>query len=87
LNADGFALQAAQVTPDFIREVHARNKPAYVWTVDDPGQMENFIEMDVDYLYTNDPAKLMALLQRRAALDPGAKLRQKFKRLLAALTE
>lgn len=80
--ADGFALQAAQVTPDFIRELHAKDKPAYVWTVDDPGDMEAFIEMGADYLYTNDPAALMALLQRRAAMSQGEKLGRKFKRLL-----
>lgn len=65
LKADGFALQAMQVTPEFIREVHAKEKPAYVWTVDDPEQMEEFIEMGADYLYTNDPATLMKLLRRR----------------------
>ncbi len=84
LNADGFALQAAQVTPGFLRGVHAKDKPACVWTVDDPDAMENFIEMGADYLYTNDPAELMALLKRRAEMTPGQKLRNKFKRLLEA---
>lgn len=87
LKADGFALQAAQVTPGFIGNVQAKDKPAYVWTVDDPAELEKFIEMDTDYIYTNDPATLMAILQRRAAMAPAEKMRMKFKRLLDSMAE
>ena len=82
LDTDGFGLQAAQVTPDFIHNVHERGKLVYVWTVDDPREMEDFIEMGVDYIYTNDPAELIRLLKHRAARTPDEKLKIKFQRLL-----
>jgi len=86
LNADGFGLQAAQVTPDFVQGIHEREKSVYVWTVDDPAQMEDFIEMGADYIYTNDPAELMGLLARRAAMTPAEKLKLKFQRLLDSIS-
>jgi len=86
LDADGFGLQAAQVTPDFVRGVHERGKLVYVWTVDDPKEMEDFIEMGVDYIYTNDPAELIRLLERRAARTPAEKLKLKFNRLLESIS-
>jgi len=82
LDTDGFGLQAAQVTPEFIHSVHERGKLVYVWTVDNPKEMEDFIELDVDYIYTNDPAELIRLLKRRAARTPPEKLKIKFQRLL-----
>lgn len=82
LNADGFGLQAAQVTPEFVNSIHERGKLVYVWTVDDPGEMEDFIEMGADYLYTNDPAELIRLLKQRAARTPAERLKIKFQRLL-----
>jgi glycerophosphoryl diester phosphodiesterase len=86
LAADGFGLQAAQVTPGFINSVHERGKLVYAWTVDDPREMEDFIEMDVDYIYTNDPAELIRLLERRAARTPAEKLKIKFQRLLDSIS-
>jgi glycerophosphoryl diester phosphodiesterase len=86
LNADGFGLQAAQVTPEFVSGIHERGKLVYVWTVDNPGEMEDFVEMGVDYIYTNDPAELMRLLARRAAMTPAEKLKLKFQRLLDSIS-
>lgn len=86
LKADGFGLQAAQVTPDFVQSIHERGKLVYVWTVDDPKEMEDFAEMDVDYIYTNDPAELIRLLKQRAAITPAEKLKIKFQRLLDSIS-
>ena len=86
LNADGFGLQAAQVTREFIDSIHERGKLVYVWTVDDPKEMEDFTELGVDYIYTNDPAELMGLLKRRAARTPAEKLKIKFQRLLDSIS-
>jgi len=86
LNADGFGLQAAQVRPDFVNSIHERGKLVYVWTVDKPEEMEKFIEMGVDYIYTNDPAELIRLLARRAAMAPAEKLQLKFRRLLDSIS-
>ncbi len=51
------------------------------------GRIRLIIELGADYIYTNDPAELMALLWRRAARSPNEKLSRKFKRLLDAVGE
>ena len=53
------------VTPRFVNTAHNRNLQVHVWTVNDPADMQRFIEMDVDGLMTDRPDLLLELLGRQ----------------------
>ena len=50
--------------PRYVRRVHERGHGAYVWTVDDPEDMELVIGLGVDGIITNRPADALAMLGR-----------------------
>ncbi len=82
LNADGIGMPAMFLTADFVDKCHAHDKEVLVWTVNDPADMDRFIEMDVDYIYTDKPADLIEVLRRRAARSPAEKIKDMFSTLL-----
>ena len=53
------------VTKEFIKEAHAQNKLVHVWTIDDPKEMHNLIDMGVDGLMTDKPSILKKVLIER----------------------
>jgi glycerophosphoryl diester phosphodiesterase len=55
LDVEVLAPKSMITTPELVRTMKARGIPVYVWTVDDPLQMVEFIEMGVDGIITNDP--------------------------------
>jgi glycerophosphoryl diester phosphodiesterase len=52
------------VIPRFVKSAHDRNLQVHVWTVNDPADMQRFIDMDVDGIMTDRPDLLLELLNR-----------------------
>lgn len=55
----------AVVTPGFVRQAHDRDWPVFVWTVDDPAEMHDLLDMGVDGLITDRPTVLQRVVQER----------------------
>ncbi|HEX2273844.1 MAG TPA: glycerophosphodiester phosphodiesterase [Acidimicrobiales bacterium] len=49
----------------FLAAAHRRSLPVHVWTVDDPDQMEQLLDMGIDGIMTDRPVVLKEVLQRR----------------------
>jgi len=54
--AGGFSASFSTTTPEFVYSAHKRLMPVYVWTVNDPADMEAAFSMGVDGILTDDPA-------------------------------
>ena len=52
------------ITERFVRGAQQRNMAVHVWTVDDPADMQRFIDIGVDGIITDRPDLLLALLGR-----------------------
>jgi glycerophosphoryl diester phosphodiesterase len=58
----------------FVDAAHAHGVQVHVWTIDDPDEMRRLAELGVDGLMTDEPALLLATLDRlsgRVSRDPG----------------
>ena len=55
------------LTPRFVRGAHANNVAVHPWTIDDPADMERFLDMGVDGIITDRPDLMLELLARRSA--------------------
>jgi glycerophosphoryl diester phosphodiesterase len=55
---DGLDVDAAGVTPEFVRAVKASGLKLFVWTVDDPAQARRLVSLGVDGITTNRPGWL-----------------------------
>lgn len=53
------------VTPQLIAHAHAHGVQVHVWTIDDESEMTRLLDLGVDGLVTNFPARMRALLARR----------------------
>lgn len=53
------------VTPDFLARTHAAGKQVHVWTIDDPDQMHQLLDMGVDGIITDRPDVLRRVLTER----------------------
>lgn len=61
--ADFVAPHATLITPGFLKEMQAQGYPAWVWTVDDPAEMTQFLQTPgVEAIITNHPG--LAVRQR-----------------------
>lgn len=60
----------ALVTPAIIAAAHSRGLHVHVWTINDPGVMQNLLLMDVDGIMTDRPDVLMTILGRKVPLVP-----------------
>jgi glycerophosphoryl diester phosphodiesterase len=50
--------------PAFVQSARNRNLQVHVWTIDEPGEMQRFIDMGVDGILTNKMELLMEILGR-----------------------
>ncbi len=55
------------VTKGFLRDAHRTGRPVQVWTVNDPGEMTEVIELGVDGITTDRPDQLNEVLKTRKA--------------------
>lgn len=53
------------VTPGFVKYLHKRGYKIQVWTVNETDDMNRLLNMGVDGLFTDTPALLLELLQKR----------------------
>lgn len=53
------------VTPAFVRAAHRANVQVHIWTINDPDEMQRFLDMGVDGIMTDKPEALMALIGRK----------------------
>jgi glycerophosphoryl diester phosphodiesterase len=51
------------VTPEFVAHAHAHELHVHVWTIDEPEEMRQLLELGVDGLVTNHPARLARLIE------------------------
>ena len=52
------------VTQRFVNTAHKRNMQVHVWTVNDTGDMQRFLDLNVDGIITDYPDQLLTLLGR-----------------------
>ncbi len=67
--SDFYSLSSKIVKGDTIRSANRHDKAIHVWTINDLNTMAYFIELGVDNIITDYPAKLVELLQQRANLS------------------
>lgn len=53
--------------PDWVKKNQENGKEVNVWTIDKPEDMQYYIEQGVDYITTNQPEELMAMLGQSGA--------------------
>ncbi|MFP6660594.1 MAG: glycerophosphodiester phosphodiesterase [Myxococcota bacterium] len=58
---------SALVTKIFVEHAHRYGIAVHVWTINDVPQMETLLDLDVDGLVTDYPARMRALLDQRRA--------------------
>jgi len=61
LGAEALHPERQLVTPRLVEEAHAAGLAVFVFTVDDPADMERLLEMGVDGIFTNFPERLRTL--------------------------
>ena len=71
---DILAMRAAIVTPNDVVTARRLGYELHVWTVNDPALMSRFIDMGVDAIITDRPARLRLLLEERAELGHAERL-------------
>ena len=52
--------------PRYVERLHAAGHPLFVWTVDEPRDIDLVLGLGVDAVITNRPAEVLARLRRRA---------------------
>lgn len=60
-----YSMGALRKHPDWVKDAHDRGLEVNVWTVDSEEDMRFFIDLGVDYITTNQPERLQAILNAR----------------------
>jgi glycerophosphoryl diester phosphodiesterase len=60
----GPGVHLLRANPGYVQRVHAAGNRLYVWTVDEPDDLELVLELGVDAIITNLPAQVLARLGR-----------------------
>jgi len=61
----GPGLHVLKEDPGFVERAHARGHPVFVWTVDEPRDVEYVLDLGVDTIITDYPAEVARLLDHR----------------------
>jgi glycerophosphoryl diester phosphodiesterase len=61
----GPGLQLLRADPGLVARAHARGYLVYVWTVDDPADVDFVLDLGVDTIITDYPEQVRALLEAR----------------------
>ena len=61
----GPGLHLLQAEPEFVERAHARGYVVYVWTVDEPRDVEFVLDLGVDTIITDHPHEVRALVDAR----------------------
>jgi len=69
VDTDILSLASGIVTADVIAAARKGKKEVHVWTVNRPDNMSYFINLGVDNIITDYPAKLVAVINERASLN------------------
>ncbi len=62
----GPSIEILRAHPRYVQRVHQAGYPVFVWTVDDPADVELALGLGVDAVITNRPADVLGRLHRRA---------------------
>jgi glycerophosphoryl diester phosphodiesterase len=68
-DTDILSLSSSIVNADVIAAARKRQKEVHVWTVNQPAAMTYFINLGVDNIITDYPAKLVSVVNMRASLN------------------
>ena len=66
VSAAGIDLAVAKKHPGYVPRVHAQGKQVAVFTVDEPDDIDHVIDLGVDVVISNHPARVRRRLARRA---------------------
>jgi glycerophosphoryl diester phosphodiesterase len=66
----GPGLHVLRADPEFVGRAHARGHQVYVWTVDEPDDVDFVLDLGVDTIITDRPSEVRALLDHREAVFP-----------------
>lgn len=65
LSGIDYSMGALRAHPDWVKKAHELGLGVNVWTVDSEEDMKYFIDQGVDYITTNNPEELQALLKKQ----------------------
>ncbi len=63
-DVSGPGIAVVRADPQYVRRVHARGRQVYVWTVDEPADIDLVLSLGVDAVITNRPTDVLARLGR-----------------------
>jgi len=58
----GPGITVVRADPGYVRRVHARGRQVYVWTVDEPADIDLVLSLGVDAVITNRPTEVLSRL-------------------------
>jgi glycerophosphoryl diester phosphodiesterase len=61
----GPGLKLLRADPQYVERAHARGHPVFVWTVDEPADVDYVLGLGVDTVITNRPAQVLAQIDAR----------------------
>jgi len=63
-DVSGPGITVVRSDPGYVRRVHARGRQVYVWTVDEPADIDLVLSLGVDAVITNRPTEVLSRLGR-----------------------
>ena len=82
IEADFISINVKKVDRGLIRAMHRQGKEIHVWTVDDVQTMSDMIDLGVDNILTNEPKKLIRVLDERQQLSETERMLLAFRELI-----
>ena len=61
-DVSGPGITVVRSDPGYVRRVHARGRQVYVWTVDEPADIDLVLSLGVDAVITNRPTEVLSRL-------------------------